>query len=452
MGGGTEDAARETASVTSRGRTISPNERSGLMDGEMHGQGAAGSVPDDLAWPDDPSIIPDWVYTDQRIYDLEQQLIFRGRTWNYVGLEVEVPKPGNYIRSYIGDIPIIVVRDETGAINAFENRCAHRGAEFCRTYRGSTEHFICPYHQWTYDLKGALTAVPFRRGVKGLGGMPASFDQSQYNLRRLNITCRHGVIFASFVSDMESFEDYLGPVMLDQFDTVFDGRPLRLLGVHRNVLVGNWKLYQENLKDPYHATLLHTYLTTFGLFVAGNKTMILGDSKGRHHSLCNARPKGRPENDDTKTEIASFRAAMELADPRVLHLVRESDSPWTSNAITIWPNLILLRQTNIFGARHIVPMGPNKFMLLWTTFGFADDDDAMEAHRLRQNNIFGPGGFIGIDDNEAIKFVQDGLMHSLPRHGLAKLGADEESPETVITDRAIREMYRHYREALGFHV
>jgi anthranilate 1,2-dioxygenase large subunit len=403
----------------------------------------------DLHWPDDPAAIPDWIYTDPRIYELEQRRIFQGRTWNYVALEAELPKPGDYIRSYIGATPIIVARDEHGKIHAFENRCAHRGAEFCKTYRGNTKLFICPYHQWTYDLSGALASVPFRRGVKGVGGMPADFKLEEHNLRGLNVTCRHGVVFASFRDDIESFEDYLGPDMLDQFDTVFDGRPLKLLGVHRNTMPGNWKLYQENLKDPYHATLLHTYLTTFGLFVAGNKTMILTDSKGRHSTLCNARPQGRPENDQSKQEIRSFHAAMKLADPRVLQLIPEKDSPWTSNAITIWPNLILLRQTNILGARQIVPMGVNQFMLIWTTFGYADDNDAMVQHRLRQNNIFGPGGFIGIDDNEAIQFVQDGVTHSIPRHGVAPLGQDVEGPEVVITDRAIRSLYRHYREEMG---
>ena len=89
-------------------------------------------------------------------------------------------------------------------------------------------------------------------------------------------------------------------------------------------------------------------------------------------------------------------------------------------------------------------------MLIWTTFGYADDSQEMEEHRLRQNNIFGPGGFLGIDDNEALKFVQDGLRRSVPRHGLAPLGSDQESEEVVITDRAIRSMYRHYRESMGF--
>src|ERR1700722_16895238 len=97
----------------------------------------------DLRWPDDPAEIPDWVYTDQRIFELEQERIFLGPTWNYIALEAELPRPGDSIRSYIGGIPIIVARDQAGAVHAFENRCAHRGVEFCKTYRGNNDQFVC---------------------------------------------------------------------------------------------------------------------------------------------------------------------------------------------------------------------------------------------------------------------------------------------------------------------
>ena len=76
--------------------------------------------------------IPDWVYTDQAIYQREVERIFHGRTWNYVALEAEVPNPGDFIRSNVGPTPVVVARGEDGSINVFENRCAHRGAEFCR--------------------------------------------------------------------------------------------------------------------------------------------------------------------------------------------------------------------------------------------------------------------------------------------------------------------------------
>ena len=108
-----------------------------------------------------------------------------------------------------------------------------------------------------------------------------------------------------------------------------------------------------------------------------------------------------------------------------------------------------LRQTNILNTRLIVPRGPNELMMIWAVFGRASDDEAMTRHRLRQNNIFGPGGFLGIEDNEALKFVQDGLRRSMPRVGLALLGDDEEETDTIITERAIRAMYRYYRESMA---
>ena len=404
----------------------------------------------DLRWPDDPTEIPDWIYTDQRIYDLEQQRVFGGNVWNYAAIEAELPNPGDYIRSYAGSVPIIIARDKKGEVHAFENRCAHRGAELCRSPRGNADSFVCPYHQWNYGLDGSLKGVPFKRGVQGKGGMPADFDVAAHGLRRLRVTCHNGAIFVTFSEDTPPFEAYLGEEMLGEFNTIFNGRKLKLLGIHRNTLEGNWKLYQENLKDPYHATLLHTYLTTFGLFVAGNKTTIVADDAGVHTALRNARPKGELKLDETKAQINSFKEGMTLADPRVLDFIPEFNSDWSSSAITIWPNLILLRQMNILSARQIVPTGPNTFMLVWTAFGYDDDTEEMTQHRLRQNNIFGPGGFLGIDDNEALKFVQDGLRRSVPRHGLAPLGNDDESEDTVITDRAIRSMYRHYRESMGF--
>ena len=61
-------------------------------------------------WPqDDLTIIPDWVYTDQNIYEREVERIFHGRTWNYVALEAEIPNPGDYIRSNVGPTPVVVV-------------------------------------------------------------------------------------------------------------------------------------------------------------------------------------------------------------------------------------------------------------------------------------------------------------------------------------------------------
>src|SRR3954451_6029011 len=245
----------------------------------------------DLVWPADGlSVIPDWIYTSEAIYQREVERIFRGRTWNFVALESELPEPGSFKRSFVGPTPVIVTRDADGAFHCFENRCAHRGAELCRPASGTATELVCPYHQWTYDLSGNLTAVPFRRGVQKQGGMPADFKLSDHNLLKLATTTRGGCVFASFHHDMESFADYVGPEILTDFDATFDGRKLTLLGYYRNTVPANWKMYHENLKDPYHATLLHAFLVNFGLMVAGNKCAMIVDGSGRHGTLASAKP------------------------------------------------------------------------------------------------------------------------------------------------------------------
>ena len=97
-----------------------------------------------------------------------------------------------------------------GDVNVLVNRCAHRSMQFCVANRGSAKEFICPYHQWTYDLAGNLLGVPFRRGYRGQGGMPADFRPEEHGLQRLAVTHRHGVVFASFGAPNESLETYLG--------------------------------------------------------------------------------------------------------------------------------------------------------------------------------------------------------------------------------------------------
>jgi anthranilate 1,2-dioxygenase large subunit len=403
-------------------------------------------------WPQEGlTRIPDWVYTDQNIYEREVEKIFHGRTWNYVALECEIPNQGDYIRSHVGPTPVVVARADDGSINVFENRCVHRAAEFCRELSGNAKEFVCPYHQWTYDLKGNLAGVPFRRGVNGKGGMPADFKTSDHGLRKLSVTTHRGVVFASYCETMESFEEYLGPEVLGEFDATFDGRKLKLLGYYRHSLPGNWKLYHENLKDPYHATLLHTFLVTFGLLVAGNRSLMLADPTGRHGVMASAKSDGKAVASDTKKEMRAYREGMTLEEPRFMDFIDEFNSPWSVTMSTVWPNLIVQREMNTLGVRQIVPTGPHEFIMKWTMFGFEGDSEEMTRHRLRQGNLMGPAGFLGLEDNEAIKFVQDGMQHVPNGEHLVKLDPDIEAgtADSLISEAAIRAMYKHWRQEMG---
>ena len=406
-------------------------------------------------WPEDAlHYIPDWVYTSQAVYDLEIERIFRGKSWNFVALEAEIPAPGDYKRSYVGPVPVVVSRADDGSINVFENRCAHRGAEFCRHAQGNTREFVCPYHQWSYDLKGNLQGVPFRRGVNRAGGMPKDFKTSDHGLRKLHVATRHGVIFASYSAEVEPLEEYLTPEILEDFDVAFPGKKLKILGYYRNELSCNWKMYHENLKDPYHATLLHSFLVVFGLLVAGNKSAMFADKvHGRHGYMASAKTEDKYAvvSEENRKEMRSFNDGMRLEDERFLEFVKEFDSPWSVTMATIWPNFVIQREMNTLGVRHIIPNGPDSMIMQWTMFGYEDDTPDMERHRLRQGNLMGPAGFLGLEDNEAMKFVQEGLRRCTTDVNVLKLDADKVgASDTLISEAAIRAMYVYYRQVMGF--
>ena len=234
-------------------------------------------------WPAlDYSRVPYRLYHDAEIYTREQERIFRGPVWSFLGLDSEIPEPGDFRASHIGETPIIFNRDKSGAVRAFVNRCAHRGALVRRELSGNAEQHICIYHQWCYGLDGGLTAIPFRRGIRGQGGLDDGFDMRAHGLRPLRVDNIDGALFGTLADDAEPLEEYLGAPILAQLRRLL-GRPVRVLGYNRQRIRGNWKLYAENTRDNYHASLLHEFLVTFGLDRSTQIGGVKMDSRHRHN-------------------------------------------------------------------------------------------------------------------------------------------------------------------------
>jgi salicylate 5-hydroxylase large subunit len=339
---------------------------------------------------------------------------------------------------------------------------------------GNARSFVCPYHQWTYKLNGDLAGLPFKDGVKAQGpdgecvngGMPADFDLSRNGLTKLRVAVLHGLVFATFSNEAEPLEDYLGTELKPWLDRIFQGRELKLLGYNRQRIPGNWKLMMENIKDPYHPGLLHTWFVTFGLWRADQKSRMVMDSHGRHAVMISRRNDGG-ENKTVTQGVTSFKADMKLNDPRLLDVVPE---PWwtiddpqnpgttitpTVTMITLFPSVIIQQQVNSLSTRHIVPRGPGEFDFVWTHFGFADDSEEMTTRRLRQANLFGPAGFVSADDGEVIEFSQDGFKQwGEGGNTLVELGGkadDVGQPPTehMVTETLIRSMYAYWRKTMG---
>jgi salicylate 5-hydroxylase large subunit len=402
------------------------------------------------------SRIPFAVYTGAQLHQREMERFFYRGHWCYVGLEAEIPEPGDFKRTKVGERSVIMVRAADGQIHVVENICAHRGMAFCRERHGKAKEFVCPYHQWSYALDGQLQGVPFRRGVrqegKVQGGMPPDFDPKDHGLRRLKVATRGGVVFASFDPQVESLEDYMGPVILGYFDRLFNGRKLKILGYNRQRIPGNWKLMQENIKDPYHPGLLHTWFVTFGLWRADNQSQLRMDAHHRHAAMISTRGSaGQASGASAQvTQVSSFKQTMQLHDPSFLDIVQE---PWwggpTAVMTTLFPSVIFQQQVNSVSTRHIQPDGHGAFDFVWTHFGFEDDDDTMHQRRLRQANLFGPAGFVSADDGEVIEFSQQ-AFETLPQHRtLAELGGKTvEDTDHMVTETLIRGMYDYWRRVM----
>jgi len=400
------------------------------------------------------SRIPFAAYTSDELHRRELERFFYKGHWCYVGLEAEVPNAGDFKRTVVGERSVILVRALDGTLHVVENVCAHRGMSFCRARSGNRRDFTCPYHQWNYSLKGDLQGVPFRRGVKQdgkvQGGMPADFAPAANGLTKLRVASRGGVVFASFDDDVEPFEDFLGPAIVPWFDRLFDGRALKLLGYNRQRIPGNWKLMQENIKDPYHPGLLHTWFVTFGLWRADNRSRLVMDEKFRHAAMISTRGSGAAGDAKQVTNVSSFKQDMQLEDPRFLDIVAE---PWwggpTAVMTTLFPSVILQQQVNSVSTRHIQPDGHGAFDFVWTHFGFADDSEEMTRRRLRQANLFGPAGFVSADDGEVIELSQQGFEQKPFHRTLAELGGtDVGDTDHMVTETLIRGMYRYWREVM----
>lgn len=401
-------------------------------------------------WPTEGlTKVPYSVYADRAIYEQEQETIFRGRAWHYLCLEAEIPDNGDYKTTRIGDTPVIVVRGDDDVIRAFENRCAHRGSLLCLQSCGNAKNFTCVYHSWSYDLRDNLTGVAFRNGIQGKGGMPSDFKLEEHGLRKIRTGSFCGLIFGTFGSDALTIEDYLGPEIARRIRRVLKA-PVKVLGYYTQVLPNNWKLYIENVKDSYHASLLHLFFTTFELNRLSQPGGIIVDESGGHHVSYAMNLTGQATSDYDTATLRSKKENYRLADPSMLDGKDEFGDGITLQILSVFPTFVLQQIQNSVVARQIVPTGVGETELNWTYLGFMDDDEAMTLLRLKQANLVGPGGYISMEDGAVGGFIQRAIAGSLDDASVVKMGGHgASSQDTRATEVSVRGFWKAYRAAMG---
>jgi anthranilate 1,2-dioxygenase large subunit/terephthalate 1,2-dioxygenase oxygenase component alpha subunit len=393
--------------------------------------------------------VPFSLYTDPDVARREQERIFRGPTWNFLCLAVDLDEPGSYRTAYVGETPVIVARGADSEIYAFENRCAHRGALIALKNAGRVDSFQCVYHAWSYNLQGDLVGVAFENGVKGQGGMGPDFCKEEHGPRKLRTATFCGLVFGSFDDDVPPLEEYLGPEICSRIERILF-RPVEVIGRFTQNIPNNWKLYMENVKDSYHASLLHVFFTTFKINRLSQKGGVITDASGAHHVSYSMIDDHSADDSYKAQGLRADTAGFGLKDPTLLEGFRDFDDGITLQILSVFPGFVLAQIQNTLNFRSVVPKGTGGTALEWVYLGYVDDTPEQRRMRLKQCNLIGPAGFISMEDGAVGGFVQRGIAGAASFESVVEMGGEEtSSTEGRATEASVRGFWKAYRNFMG---
>ncbi len=405
-----------------------------------------------FSWPEGGvTRVPFQVFSDKEIYAMEQEKIFRGPVWHYLCMESEVRKLGDIKTTWLGDTPIIVTRDENDAVHAMINRCAHKGAMVCLKERDNKPSLTCVYHAWNYALDGKLKSVAFQDGIRGKGGMPEDFDPAHHRLEPLRVERYCGMVFGTYSAETEPLHEFLGERTRAFMERNMD-HPLKILGVHSQIIHNNWKLYAENVRDSYHATLLHTFYTTFKVNRLDMDGGIVLSDKKWHHISYAKRATLQAAVEYKNANVHSARYGSELNGPELLKAWDGFDDGITHSIQTVFPTLVMQLTLNSLAVRFFVPRGVDKTELFWVFLGYETDTPQQEKMRVMQGNLTGAAGLVALEDGCINSFVQRGTATSPNHAAFIEMGGRvaESNESSRATEAAVRGFWYGYREIMGF--
>jgi Rieske 2Fe-2S family protein len=205
-------------------------------------------------------VLPAGLYTRPDVFEADMKVFF-GRHWIYVGLECEIPEPGDTQVLDIGSSSVILLRDDDLQVRAFHNVCRHRGTRICSEATGQFAGSIqCPYHAWTYDLDGRLLGAPHMNEVP-------HFRKADYPLLTVNAAEWDGHVFLNLSASPEPLGAQLGPLVAK-----FRNWAMQDLRLGRRIVYdvkANWKLIIQNYNECLHCPNLHPALNNLSHYLSG---------------------------------------------------------------------------------------------------------------------------------------------------------------------------------------
>lgn len=283
--------------------------------------------------------LPLEAYTSKEWFDKERDKIF-GDTWQFAGFTDDLKEYGDHICLDTGKLHIIVTKDKDGSINALHSACRHRGNRIDTVTGDNKKMLKCPYHYWSYDLKGNLLGAPQIKQLE-------PFDKEDYSLKKASVAIWKTLVFVHPDPNAEPFEkwihgveEYMGPHQPNLLEEYYDKNNLYIVNC-------NWKIFAENYMDGYHLEYLH------------EKTLFMYDHKRQTNHLVNQ-------------HWTFFEPLAEEYQKNLKMYDYEPIDHIPSNKLgayvhLIFPNLGIAESESTWSIMQIIPMSPNKTMLRYRT-------------------------------------------------------------------------------------